>query len=256
MTLSQILIAIVGFLKDRLTNLKGHVVTLQGLVASLSTTVTNGLAARWTKTESDERYLGVGGTAVNSDKLGGKTLATVENDYTQAIGVAKAEALLVAKANVKRIFGADIVNGTTVNFLDLVAINGLQAGSSFELKFNGAATATMLVEGLVNASGGELNKVVSDGDSYIFDVVADGPSGTVNVVNAGSFFDSTANVKFAAIAVEQGIQDGRLDALEATIGDLDGTWATDASVDEKIRVAFDDFRIELLGMDYTDIAPN
>jgi hypothetical protein len=246
MTLAQILTAIVSFLQARLTSLRGHVVTLKSQVGSLSQTVTDGLAARFTKTESDARYLGKTDVAANSDKVGGKTLAQIEAQRDSAILLAKNEVYLLAKHNVRKAFRYTIQNGVAFAVGAVVDIANLDDGT-YQVFFDGTSTAS--ADGtFYDGTGNQYTQATSNGDVYIFNV-------SEGNVTDGIFVNNENNIKFNAIQAEQEIQDGRLTDLEASINGLDGTWATDASVKEEIRLAFDAFRIELLGMDYTDI-PN
>lgn len=239
MNFSQIITSIAAWMVARLNALKAKIAlvetnltTLSGTVTTLISTVTNGLADRYTKAETNQAIEGaITGVTDN-----------LTDAYTAADTIVLNQAIAAARANVRKAFRHSITQSATVGLGDIVG-SGLETGA-YQVFFDGSSTVTGTAM-LYNGAGAVYSQAVSNGDVYIFNVV-DG------VVTNGIFVNDEDNVKFNAIATEQATQDGRLDALEQSVADLDGDFATDADVDEKIRLAFDSLRAELYGSSYTD----
>ena len=240
MTFAQIITAIANWMVARLTALKTKIAsvetnltTLSDTVTTLISTVTNGLADRYTKSETDSAIDDAISTATNE----------ITTAYTDADLLVLNQALAAAKQNVRKAFRHTIVQGATVGIGDITPAN-LETGA-YQIFFDGTSTVTGTAM-LYNAAGVLGSQAISNGDVYIFNV-EDGS------VTDGIFVNDENNVKFNAIATEQATQDGRLDALEAGFGGIDLTpYAIKTEVTDEITAAFEALRAELYGSSYTD----
>ena len=263
MTLIQIIQAIASFLIARLTALKTKIVavetslsTLYQTVGQLANTVATGLSERFTKTESDAQYLAIGGTAVNSTKVGGKTLATLESERDAADQLILNQSRAAARQNVRKAFRKGIVNGDTfLDFSDIVpGLVSLEDGC-YQVFFDANPTASAEAY-LTNASGATYTQQgISAGDVYIFNV-------TGGAVTDGVFVNNDNNVRFNAVQAQQDVQDGRLnsieakdtaqdsrlDSIETVIAGLDTSYVTEAEQTAAFQALYD----ALTGAGYTD----
>jgi hypothetical protein len=248
MTLQQILKAIADFIKARLNALKGKVLQIEQTVTTLASTINSGLTARYTKTEADAKFLGKTDTAVDSAKLGGLSKAqvlaeaamNVENVVQELRATTQKDTIIVP-----------LVTGGSYDLLTILA----NANLTDDVHDDGTAYITInggfdVTGSLTSANGQAMNnggttQAIKTGDQFVIKLI-DG-----NVMSV-QYAPSATKAALDAIHSEQIVQDNRLNVIENNILGLDATWATDADVDEKIRLAFDAFRIELAGWDYTD----
>lgn len=151
------------------------------------------LADRPTLAAADGRFLAIEGKAVDSDKLDGKTYATIAGTWQTDVANAIRN-LRNAFGDATEIGGLQLADSATITLADLVSTSSIGKTIAsmdtakvqvFTMFSSPTHTATVTLPG-----GG--TQVVSNGDSFIFPVAA-GVAGTVTFIN------NLENDKFAAI---------------------------------------------------------
>jgi uncharacterized coiled-coil protein SlyX len=248
MTLAQILKAIADFIKARLNALKGKIAQVEQTVQNLNTTITQGLAARYTKTEADAKFLDKTATAVNSAKLEGFTKAEI---LAEAAGTLENVVQELRSTTVKDTIVVPLVTGGSY---DLLTILG-NANLTDDVHDDGTVYITIngdynVSGNLTSANGNPMNnggttQAIKSGDQFVVKL-NDG------IPTSVQYAPSATKAALDAIHSEQVIQDGRLTTLEGLVNGPHPDYVTNVEADDKIRLAFDAFRIELAGWDYTD----
>jgi hypothetical protein len=228
-------------LKNKLTVVQQDLSALQGQFTQFTQSITTAITDRYTKSESDAKYLGKSETAANSDKLGGSTLSAV---LATAALDAKAQTDAVRETVQKDTVIVNLSPGGNYDLETILATNfgEVDGDGTVVVEFNGdfAATAT-----LNKADGASATQAVKTGDKFIVKMLN-------GVIVSVQYAGSAVKAAIDSLLSEVVILDSRLDTTEAEIATIQSNFATRAFVQGEDLAAWTYFRDMLQNSGYTD----
>jgi prefoldin subunit 5 len=228
-------------LKNKIAVVQQDLGSLQGQFTQFTQSITTAIQDRYTKSESDARYLGKTETAVNSDKLGGSTLQAV---LAAAAMDASSKADALRETVQKDTVIIPLVNGSTYSLETILGANfgHVDGDGTVVVEFNGDFGST----GILNKADGQAaTQAIKTNDKFVVKMLN---GAVVSVQYVPSAVKAAIDGLFSEIVV----LDSRVDAVEANISTIQTDYATKAFVKAEDTNAWTYFRDALYNSGYTD----